>query len=233
MKLDKVIERIRKLRAFSRENSTEGEAFAAAAMAQRLLAEHQLTEEQVAAGTTILQVDVMPLVRREEFLPWEQLLLIGCAKANSCEVVTDKHCANCGEVVSAMVTGRETFARAGAALFQLLHPEVQRLGAARFAQAGADGLHDYMLGLAGQVGQRLDTERRAVWVGQKELAVYDAAAKAAEEYCQGTATRQYTPVEVRDEASYAQGEAAANALDTGRGRYRGEEQRALPPKESE
>src|SRR6266849_6358620 len=91
MSIDKIIERIQKLNKLA-TSSNVNEAAAAAAMAQRLMTEHRISEAQLSAehdeaDAPITDMDVLAASGNKRPQTWLVWLATGAARANGCRIV--------------------------------------------------------------------------------------------------------------------------------------------------
>ncbi len=172
MSIDKIIERIQKLNKLA-TSSNVNEAAAAAAMAQRLMTEHRISEAQLSAehdeaDAPITDMDVLAASGNKRPQTWLVWLATGAARANGCRIViwNSSHGGRKGAI---KLYGRQQDIDAARYIFLMLKNEIDRLGkAANYKDRGAT--HSFKLGAAIEIAARL-TETKDTMQKQLKAAV--------------------------------------------------------------
>lgn len=170
MDMDKVVERIRKLRGLA-QSSNVHEAAAAAAEAQRLMTEHRIEEASIQVGKEdepVSAEDVLQHMGRRLALGWERVLLNGVARANGCRTIL-YHCQRGYGVKGRFdIVGRKRDIDAVRYLFMMLRGEIERLADAWERDNVYDGMPlakqaktNFKLGAATEIQSRMREQASA------------------------------------------------------------------------
>lgn len=165
MSVDKVVERVKALMQQTVQNGcTEAEAQNAAAHAQRMLAQHNLSAAEVEAaddpeGTTVQVGEHEEVLLGKTLVRWRGQLMYGACAANGCDFFVGWR----GDRRNFVIVGTERGSRVARALYEVLCDSVDRL--ARAGVPPGEGARAYRnafrLGCSMRLRQRLEAEALA------------------------------------------------------------------------
>lgn len=248
MSIEKIVERIRKLRALS-TSTNANEAAVAAAEAQRLMNEHRVEEAMLMSeaeqDAPIEDEDVLQCMaggrsRSVKSVKWERVLLRGVAMANGCRQYTElapsveqlRRNPSLNPLGGLHVVGRKSDVQATKYLLQLFHDEVNRLAdrwsileVARGAEPATKAAkNSFKLGCAMEISRRLEAETRRMRerAPSNALMVIDKAMVRARDYLRSLPNMRVVNFNTSPSNvdGYRAGERAGREVDLGHGRQR-------------
>lgn len=165
--LDRVVNRIQKLRRLS-ESQNVHEAAAAAAESQRLMTEHRISEAQIQSDAgeidePVVDVDVLAATGFKTPQSWLVTLAGGIARANGCRItiIASRRGGRDGKI---KMWGQKANLDAATYLFHAMRNEIARLADGFDSGGSRAATLSFKLGAASEISGRMLAEKEAAMV---------------------------------------------------------------------
>jgi hypothetical protein len=212
-----VLEKIRKILELAKRGGTEEEADTAMKMARNILAQYNMTVDQVS-------FDEDDGIERDQFghltKKWKRNLMAAIAKLYFCKVYTDFHRQK-GKGIT-MITGKESNIEITKNLFEYVAGVGEKLSK---IYASTIDRNSFCIGFASRINTRvleeiakIKTQPETQEMGLVLKSMYETEEDRIKKFLidVGVTLKKGAPTYIKNEAAYKQGQASANNVSLGR-----------------